>query len=440
MESMAFLDALFDACKNKKIQAFQVQYSRAQTQSLEVFEQKITKQTHNNAQKVLLKIMHEGKIGVAFCENLCLNNIDYLIEKAKENSLLIDCDDIDFFYDGKGKYKKVTPYVPDLKTLQDLDKFEFLKSLEQKAYQADKRINKVITTAFGQGEKEIVMRNSLGLNLADKQQFAYAYIYLSATDGKLVKTESKETAFQGKDDFDVNKMVEDAVTKVVKKLDAKDISNGCYPVLFEGKAFNNILMMLKGLVEAKNVQEHKSKFEEKLGKTVASDVLTVIDDPFLFGGFGTGAFDGEGCPSQYKEIIKDGVLQTYLYNLKTAHKAHVLPSGNDDGNDVMVFNFYVKPGKKSKETLISEIKNGVLIDALNGIHAGYDMVSGDFSFGASGFEIVDGKIGQYLNQFTVSGNIYHLLENIVAIGNDLDFDYGQYGAPSVWVSSLNLSK
>ena len=302
------------------------------------------------------------------------------------------------------------------------------------------RINKVITTAFGQGEKEIVMRNSLGLNLADKQQFAYAYIYLSATDGKLVKTESKETAFQSKDDFDVNKMVEDAVTKVVKKLDAKDISNGCYPVLFEGKAFNNILMMLKGLVEAKNVQEHKSKFEEKLGKTVASDVLTVIDDPFLFGGFGTGAFDGEGCPSQYKEIIKDGVLQTYLYNLKTAHKAHALQSGNGDGNDVMVFNFYVKPGKKSKETLISEIKNGVIIDALNGIHAGYDMVSGDFSFGASGFEIVDGKIGQYLNQFTVSGNIYHLLENIVAVGNDLDFDYGQYGAPSVWVSSLNLSK
>lgn len=440
MQAKQFVDELYKACNKAGLQEFQINYSRSQSENLEVFEQRISKQSNNEAQRLILKVKKNGKIGTYACEELEVKNIPQIIEKSVENAVLIDNEEDDFFHDGSGNYQKVKAYTPELNLLKKLDKFDFLKKAEARAYQTDKRVNKVIATAYGYGEESLIMRNSLGLDIADERRAAYAYIYLSVKDGEIIKTASQETAFEKIEDFDAEKLADEAVAKALKKLNLVDIESKKHQVMFEGQCFNDIVKMLGGLVSAKNIHENKSQWKEKIGKLVASKAVTLIDNPFIEGGFGTQAYDYEGYPSSCKEVIKDGELQTYLYGLKTAHKDGVKSTGNGSGNEIMVFNFYIKPGEKSRDDLFKEMKSGVYIDELNGIHAGYDMVSGNFSFGASGFEVKNGKIGSYLNQFTISGNIYEMMKNVVDVANDLDFDFGKIGSPSIWVGELNLSR
>lgn len=440
MQAKQFVEQLYDACSSAGLEEFQISYFCNRSENLEVFEQKVSKQSNNENQYIVLKIKYNGKIGEYTSQRFDEEDVSFMIEKSLENAKLIDAEQDDFFYDGSGSYQEVVPYVPLVNKLKNMDKICFLKEVEERAYQADKRVNKVIGSAYGYSEHKFIMRNSLGLNISDERTAAYAYVYLSVKEGNIIKTEAQETAFQKDDDFNPEILAKKAVDKALKKLNVFDIQSGSHQVMFKGSAFIDIVKMLAGLVSAKNIQEEKSKWQKMIGKSVASDCVSLIDNPFLEGGFGTLSHDYEGYPSSYKEVIKNGTLQTYLYGLKTAYNDGVSSTGNGDGNDIMVFNFYLKPGEQKKEDLFSKMINGVYIDELNGIHAGYDMVSGDFSFGASGFAVKDGCISHYLNQFTISGNIYDLMKNIVAVANDLDFDYGKIGSPSVWVGKLNLSK
>ena len=159
-------------------------------------------------------------------------------------------------------------------------------------------------------------------------------------------------------------------------------------------------------------------------------------------GYRTSAFDGEGYPSQINVIIKNGVLQTLLHNLRTAHKFGVTPTGNGIGGGargVSYSNFYLENGNLSKGEILQQTKEGVYITDLTGTHAGYSSVSGDFSFGAEGFLIKDGKIDKALNQLTISGNVYELWQDIELIGNDLKFTPDGCGSPTIAVKPMQIS-
>lgn len=439
MQAQDFVNKLYDEAQKQKLGEFQIKYRREQENSFKIIDGEVSDITNNENAGLVFAVKQNGKIGWCGCSSLDEKNIPFVIAQAVENAEIINESDENFFHDGSGQYQEVKPYQPLKEKFDKLDKFAFAKELEKKAYAKDKRINKVLETGIEYNETTSIIRNSLGLNRHFDESMAIVYIELSAKDGEVVKSSFEMNALAKDEDFDADKLVDEAVRKAVEKLDAEDLQSQKTAVIFENTAFSSMLAFLAQICSAKNVQEKQSQFAGKLGERVASEVLSVIDDPLLEEGYATVPYDGEGYPTSRKEVIKNGVLKTFLHSLKTAHKDGVKSTGNGNGSGgVKSFNFYVEPGNVSKQELLKELGNGVYIDELTGLHAGFSMVSGDFSFGAVGFLVENGQITKPLNQFTISGNFYQMLKDVRLVADDLLFKVSPIGSPSVLVDGLTL--
>ena len=235
-----------------------------------------------------------------------------------------------------------------------------------------------------------------------------------------------------------------AAKKAISHLHGIKPESGPAKVVFSPESLINILSYLGYCASASIIDKKQSQFAGKLGTDVASSIVTIIEDPLQKGGYATTAFDEEGVPTYKKELISKGVLKTYLYSLKTAHKAGVKPTGNDA--DCVHFgsnlrNLYIENGNVSKEQLLKTVENGIYVDKESGFWQGiWTSSSGDFSFSASGFFIENGKIGRPLEQFTVAGNYYQMLKDIKLVANDLEFLPCGVGSPTIWVDGLTIGR
>ena len=167
------------------------------------------------------------------------------------------------------------------------------------------------------------------------------------------------------------------------------------------------------MLSAEAVLKQRSLFTGKLGESIASPLLTLVDDGRLADGLGSEPWDGEGLPTRRNVLIEGGVLKTYLHNLKTAAEMGVVPTGSASrgttGNPgVTLFNLFPERGTSSPAELYRQAGNGVLITELMGLHT-VDPVSGDLSVGASGIRIREGALAESVDKLTFAGNLMQLL-------------------------------
>lgn len=440
MNVEAFIEKLFEYAEACGLKEYQVSYSENENSDIQVFNQEIFKQSDNTLMVLSFAVRVNGKVGRFTTERFGVEDVRRVVDGAVGNAELMECEEEFFFYDGKGTYPQVVKHCPMIERLEKFDKAVFLKQLEKETYAADKRVNKVISTQYYCSSGLIIMRNSLGLNLRDKSVKAGAYVYASAQNGEEIKTYGDGVCFDKPEDFNPKLLAEKVVKKLVSRLNAEDTCSRKASVIFENKVFASILGSISGMFSSYAVDTGKSKLAGKIGESIASPKVSIIDDPWLENGFATSSFDSEGVPTQYKELIKDGVLQGFLYGLSMAHKYKTQSTGNGTGGlGCRVFNFYLKNGDCPHEELLRKLGNGVYIDKLNGLSGSISLVSGNFSMGAEGYLVENGKLGRYLNQFTISGNIYEVLKDIEEVGNDLDFDCSPLGSPSVLIKNIMIA-
>lgn len=161
------------------------------------------------------------------------------------------------------------------------------------------------------------------------------------------------------------------------------------------------------------------------------------------------AFDDEGVACRYKKIVDKGVLTTYFHNLKTALTDGTETTGNayrasySSSISIAPTNFYIENGDTDVAEMLNRMGTGIMITEIEGLHAGLNTVSGDFSLSARGFYIKNGKKERPVEQITVSGNYLTLLKDVAAVGNDFKFgmpDGGGYkGAPSLLIEKLSVA-
>lgn len=247
------------------------------------------------------------------------------------------------------------------------------------------------------------------------------------------------------DDIDPKSLAKQGLEEALSRIGGKSIPSGKYKIIINNEAMVSLLGTFSGIFNAEQAQKGLSLLKGKEGEIIASDVVTLIDDPHLKDGLGTTSFDDEGVATIKKEIISKGKLNTLLYNLKTAHKAGIKSTGNGFKASyasivgVSATNFYINPGDKSFEELCNEVKEGVIITDFAGLHSGASAVTGDFSLAAKGFMIENGKKSFPVEQITVAGNFFTLLKDIEEVGSDLKFPMSSIGCPSVVVKELSIA-
>ncbi len=215
-----------------------------------------------------------------------------------------------------------------------------------------------------------------------------------------------------------------AARRDLSRLGARKVSTCEVPVIFDPLTARTVLENLVDAVSGNSIYRHASFLVGKLGNKVAAACVSVIDDGLMKGGLGTSPFDGEGVPSQTTPVIENGVLKNYLLNCYAARKLGLRTTANAvrqvSGSPVIgPTNFYLKPGKATPEELIQSVDRGVYVTDLIGF--GVNVVTGDYSRGASGRWIEKGELTFPFEEVTIAGNLAEMLLSIEAVANDLDF-------------------
>ena len=445
MDKDKFIELVFKKAQEKNIEEFEIYFLSGGNTSLKVYEGKIENFSDSQNQGISFRGKFDGKMGYSYTESFTEDDADFLINEAGENASIIESEDEQIIYDGKGEYVPVETYNSNLENIKISQIENFLINMEKEAKNLDSRVKNINSCMFGMGKGERIIKNSKGVFLKDKGNVAYTYLSLKAEENGIIKTGSDFKVGRKFEEFDFKKIAQNAVSDAVSKLNPISINLKESKCIIENLAFTSLIDSMAGIFSAEAVQKGVSLLKGKLGEKIAGEKFSLVDDPHLKDGEGSSSFDAEGVPTKYKELIADGILKTYLYNLKTAKKDGVNSTGNASKGGykgtigISSFNLYVKKGEKSFEELLKEIGNGVLITDFTGLHSGLNSISGDFSLAAEGFLIKNGKKYEPLNQMTVAGNFFELLKDIEEIGNDLKFSLSSTGSPSVLIKKLHFS-
>lgn len=201
--------------------------------------------------------------------------------------------------------------------------------------------------------------------------------------------------------------------RTARRLGARPIKTGQYPVLFEAPLASGLIGTLMSAISGGNLYRKSSFLLDSLGQTIASPLLQIEDHPFLLKGAASSAFDSEGVACQTRTLVENGVLQGYLLGSYSARKLGLKTTGNAGG----AHNILVRSTGQSFEQLLQTLGTGLLVTELLG--HGLNMVTGDYSRGASGYWVENGVIVHPVEEITIASNMKDMLKSIVAIGNDV---------------------
>ena len=448
MDIKALIDKIFEKGRASGLEDMEVYYSAGTSLTLKVFQKELETYNLSEGEGLSLRGVYRGKMGYSYTEKADESSIDRLVKDVIENATIIDSDDEEVIFEGSKEYKKVDSFNPSLSEVREEEKIEFVKKLEEEAFNLDDRIVSVQSCVYGDGSGETIMSNTKGLYLRDKSNIAYTYISVVAKEGEDIKTGLAYRTGNDFNKFDAKEIAREAVEEALALLGASPVKSGDYKVIIRNSAAADLLEAFTGIFSAEAVQKNLSLLKGKLNEKIASSVFTLVDDPYMEGGLASRSFDGEGVACKYKKVIDKGVLKTYLHNLKTAKKDGVETTGNA-GKDsykssigISPSNFYVEKGERNLNDMIADTDKGILITELQGLHSGLNSISGDFSLAALGFLIEEGKISRPVDQITVAGNYFEMLKNIEEIGSDLKFGLpgaAYIGSPSLKIKKLSIA-
>jgi PmbA protein len=232
-----------------------------------------------------------------------------------------------------------------------------------------------------------------------------------------------------------------AAERTLRRLGARKVKTCRVPVVLDPQVARAWLSEICGAVNGDSIYRGASFLAGQLGQKVAGENVTIIDDGAMPGGFGSAPFDAEGVPTRRTTVIERGVLQSYLLNSYTARKLDLKTTGNASrglaGNPgISPGNFYMEPGARSAEQLLGDVREGLYVTEFLGF--GVNLVTGDFSRGASGMWIANGELAYPVEEITVAGNLKDMLFNIGEIASNLEFR-GAIASPTLRIDGLTIA-
>ncbi|MGI9462178.1 MAG: TldD/PmbA family protein [Alphaproteobacteria bacterium] len=265
-------------------------------------------------------------------------------------------------------------------------------------------------------------------------------ISIIAGDGKNMEADydySSKVFF--KDLQSPEKLGKRAASRARRLLGARQEKSGQYSIIFDPRVATSMIGILASAINGHKLAKGTSFLQDKLDKKIMSDNITMIDDPWQKRGFASEYYDGEGLPTLKRNIIDKGVLTSYVLDLATARQLQLSPTGHAHRGLLGVYpslsNVHIEAGAISPENLMADIKSGFYITSLMGF--GVNGVTGDYSQGASGFWIIDGKISHPVNEMTIAGNLKDMFIHITP-ADDLHFDYHN-NAPTLRFDGMTIA-
>lgn len=441
-----FKNNVIETCNELGIKDYELYYSNSESTSISVFAHEIKSFSSSEAGGLCFRCIYNGKMGYASTQALDKENARRIVLRAIDNASVLESEEEVFLAEGGQTYEKLEDRSYPLPSTDDL--INTALQTQEKIYKANKLVVDGSETQTLKENNTIAIYNSKGLDLKQNTVSAGVVVEAVVSNGEEMAN-SYELKLAQLDKIDIDALIKKSTDDACQKLGGEVAPTGQYPVIFNSDAMSDLLDTYSVIFSSENAQRGLSRLNDKEGEMIASEIVTIVDDPFNKDNPEPMVFDAEGCPTRKKNVIENGKLTTLLYNMKTAAVAKKQTTGNaykagySSPVSISPFSMYIESGKNTEEELFAKAQNGVYITSLGGLHAGANPVSGDFSLQSSGFMIENGKKTKFVKSFTVAGNFYDVLKNITMVADNCTFPMAlgatAFGSPSVLVEGLAIA-
>ena len=392
-----------------------------------------------------LRILIGKKTGASYTSDLSREGIELLVKSAIEladittedpHAGLPEADELGSLDGDLGLFSA------DVASLETSVKIDAAKRAEEASLAADPRIFNSNGGSFDTYIGRHVFANSRGF--AGEYRSSYCSIGASpvAREGESMERDHWSHSARRFADLESPEYVgRMAAERALRRLKPVKVETQKVPVVFEPRIARSLLESIFEGVHGMSIYRQESFFAGKLGQQVAGENVTVVDDGTIPGLFGTSPFDDEGVRSRRTSIIERGVLKSYLLNTYAARKLGMKTTGNASrgltGNaGIGHGNFYLEKGVQTPEQILAGVANGFYVTQLMGF--GVNIVTGDYSQGASGLWIRNGELAFAVSEVTIAGNLKDMLMGIEAVGSDLEFR-GSLTAPTIKIGEMTVA-
>ena len=418
------------------VEGYEISISTRESAGAEALQHEISTVSYALTGTMTVRCVMGGKSGYASSELVTPEAAAQLVEQACANAEAVDDADTSELFGGSEYYEPVDDKALELPDADAL-KAQALQ-LQELIYAASDKIVDGSQSWTSGLRLSTALINSAGLDLSYETSLVYRGVAAAVKDGEEAADDYRVVALSKESP---ETTVSKAVRSALSKLGADTVDSGKYDVILDKGTLRSLLETYATVFSARSAYMKTTLLAGKEGESVAAPGVSIIDDPFHPDKFGHCPYDGEGVAVKRKSVIEKGVLKTLLYNRMYASLLGKATTGNAAGaKAIEPKGLYVAPGEYTEAALLEKLGDGIYITELNGLHAGANTQSGDFSLQAEGYLVEGGKKTRPVKNFTIADNFFSILKKIDAIADTVEFGTGSdYGAPEVLVTDISVS-
>jgi PmbA protein len=441
MDYKVLSEELVNKCLKKGADQAEVFIESGRNLSIEVRNGDIETVQEAATHGVGFRVFVQGKMAFSSCNDFENKALDNAVESAVRFAANTTPDENNVLPDDKGVTQVEGLYDPQISQVPMEKKIELAKKVEKLAMK-DSRITKSSGASFSEGETEVFLANSNGLLKSFKESGCGFGVSVVAEKGDQKSTGGESCSRRFFADLKPpEKIAQKAAKDAYEMLDPQMVKTQKASVIFDPDVARAFLGGILAAINGERVLQGASFLRDKMDQKIASELVTIIDDGTRPKGMGSKPFDGEGVPTQKRIIVDKGVLKGFMYNTVVAKRAGVKSTGNASRGGfgslpgIGAHNFFMAAGKNSPDEIVKATQVGLLLKGVTGY--GINPVNGNFSGGASGFWVENGKIAFPVKGLTVAGNAFDMLNGIDMVGNDLDLNRS-FTAPTFRIKLLQI--
>ncbi|MDR1759751.1 MAG: TldD/PmbA family protein [Fibrobacter sp.] len=430
------------ALAGKQADAFDIVGGSSSSEGVSVFQGRLQNTEVSESVGVGIRIFKNGKPGYAHTERLTPEALALTLKDALSHTEFTEELPISL-----PKPATLPPlkelYNPELDHVSLETMKDFCIEAEKLAFESSPEVENIPYLGADKGKSLFIIANSEGVFYENRTNHIAVGLGAVAARGGDKKIGYYQQAGLDFSKFSASLLGGKAVEHATELLGAGPVPGGNLPVVFSERVAGSLVSMFSSSFLASAVQKGFSRLEGKLGKSIAASGFSLTDDPFREDLPGSQAFDSEGTLSQKIELVRDGVLTDYLYNLESALRAGAESNGcavrSYSGKVETAFsNLIVAPGELPTSELLKLFPRCLFVVKLEG-NSGCSAVSGEISIGAQGFLYENGNAVQAAEGFTLSTNFFDLLQNLVAVGSEYNEFFSSVKVPALAVSEIAVS-
>ena len=395
-----------------------------------------------------VRVVTDHRVGFAFTTDLTEAGLDTALGDARENARHTTPDDAV----GLPEPEDVSGELPDMFDRSILEetaetKAAFAVELERVTRQADPRIRTVEEAGYSDSLTDVAIASTTGIAAAYQRSDAWCYSIAIAEDGGDTEVGFEFDLARSLSGLDSAEVGRRAAERALRVLGATKIPSARIPVVFDPYTAAQFLGVIARVMTGEAVQKGRSLFAGRLGEQVAAEGIDLVDDGRAVGAPGAAAWDDEGVPTRRTEVIRDGILSSFLYDTVSARRdgrastANAARSGFKTPPGPSPSNMAFDPTGGSRDDVMRSGGRALLVQDFHGVHSGANPISGDFSVGITGALLENGEVGRPVKEVTIAAPMLDILRNITAVADDrrwLPFG-GSFGGATTLVSEMTVA-